>query len=126
MFTNIPYLKNNPHLLILFLTIFVVLTIGLVDENLLGYYLGTIAALSSDPFVFLPALVVGLITPYNRLIKILVIATPLVTILVSFIVMEWSGRFNLEATFIRGVGFILEVHLVNAIYLFIKRTVRNE
>jgi len=126
MFTNVPFLKNNPHLLILFLTLFVVLTIGLVDENLLGYYLGTIAALSSDPFVFLPALVVGLITPYNRLIKILVIATPLVTILVSFIVMEWSGRFNLEATFIRGVGFILEVHLVNAIYLFIKRTVRNE
>ena len=126
MFTNIPYLKNNPHLLILFLTIFVVLTIGLVDENLLGYYLGTIAALSSDPFVFLPALVVGLITPYNRLIKILVIATPLVTILVSFIVMEWSGRFNLEATFIRGVGFILEVHLVNVIYLFIKRTGRHE
>jgi hypothetical protein len=126
MFTNVPFLKNNPHLLILFLTLFVVLTIGLVDENLLGYYLGTIAALSSDPFVFLPALVVGLITPYNRLIKILVIATPLVTILVSFIVMEWSGRFNLEATFIRGVGFILEVHLVNAIYLFIKRTVRHE
>jgi hypothetical protein len=98
----------------------------LVNENLLGYYLGTIVALSSDPFVFVPAFLVGLITPYNRLIKILVIATPLVTILVSFIVMEWSGRFNLEATFIRGVGFILEVHLVNAIYLFIKRTVRNE
>lgn len=124
MFTNVPSLKNNPHLLILFLTLFVVLTIGLVDENLLGYYLGTIAALSSDPFVFLPALLIGLITPYSRLIKILVIATPLVTILVSFIVMEWSGRFNLEATFIRGVGFILEVHLVNAIYLLIKKTGR--
>lgn len=126
MFTNVPSLKNNPHLVVLFLTLFVVLTIGLVDENLLGYYLGTIAALSSDPFVFLPALLIGLITPYSRLIKILVIATPLVTILVSFIVMEWSGRFNLEATFIRGVGFILEVHLVNAIYLLIKKTGRHK
>jgi hypothetical protein len=126
MFTDVPSLKNNPHSLILFLTLFVVLTIGLVDENLLGYYLGTIAALSSDPFVIMPALIIGLITPYNRLIKILVITTPLVAILVSLLVMEWSGRFNLEATFIRGVGFILEVHLVNAIYLFIKKIGRKK
>ncbi len=123
---NIKSFKNKPHLIIFTLTLFTILIIGLVNENLLGYYLGTIVALSSDPFVFVPAFLVGLITPYNRLIKILLIATPFVTILVSLLVMEWSGRFNFEATIIRGIGFFLEVHLVNSIILFIKNKVKSK
>jgi len=123
---NVQSFKNKPHLILFILTLFTILIIGLVNENLLGYYLGTIVALSSDPFVFVPAFLVGLITPYNRLIKILVIATPLVTIFVSLLVMEWSGRFNLEATIIRGVGFFLEAHLVNSINFFIKNKVKSK
>jgi hypothetical protein len=123
---NVPSFKNYPQLILFTLTFFTILAIGLVNENLLGYYLGTIVALSLDPFVFVPAFFVGLITPYNRLIKILVITTPLVTTLVSLLVMDWSGRFNIEATIIRGVGFFLEVHLVNSIYLLIKNKIRSK
>lgn len=123
---NIATFKNNPHLILFTITLFTILLIGLLDKNLLGRYLGSIVALSLDPFVYISALLLGFITPYNRLIKILVITTPLVSILVSLLVMEWSGRFNLEATFIRGVGFIIEVHLINAIYLLVKKIRKHQ